>query len=258
MWGTLKIRGATGQLPQDIFKQENDWTFGQITPVLLLAVPIFGMIIHLASSRTAAHLSDGHHHDTPGLEPSVARKPYPFATQSSELPEILTGAYTACVCWHWPNLVGLFLSTAYFMYMAISHNFGLANGMKPSGSLVEVWFTRYGLFWYMILGLPCMFSNIVAIGLALDAWFESPGKLVMHAKIFLYLFLVVFMTLAYVGIWLWLVFFGFESYLFEDLYLSDKAADRNLLHVITCILLNLLHYIFYLFVAFSVQIWTRR
>lgn len=258
LWGSLKILGATAQLPRDIFEQENDWTFGQLVPVLLLAVPIFGTIVHLASSGTASGPSDEADHDTPVVGASAARKPYPFATQSSELPETLTGAYTSCARWLWPSVVGLFLSTAYFMYEAMSHSFGLANGMNPYGSLVEAWFTQFGLFWYMVLGLPCMFSNLVAIGLTLDAWFERPGKLVTRAKIFLYLFLVGLLTLAYVGLWLWLVFFGFESYIFEDLHISDKAADRIFLHIITCIFMDLMYYVFYLFVAFSVQIWTRR
>lgn len=92
VWGGFKIIGATAQLPRDIFEQENQWTFGLIVPVLLLAVPIFGTIIHLASNWTASDPSDGHDHDTPNAVESGPRKPYPFTTQSSELPEPLTHA----------------------------------------------------------------------------------------------------------------------------------------------------------------------
>lgn len=173
MWGGFKIIGATAQLPQDIFEQENQWTFGQIVPVLLLAVPIFGTIIHLASSSTVSDPSDGQDNETPEAVASGAHKPYPFTTQSSELPESLTDAYSSRALWLWPSLVGFFLSTAYFAFEVFSNNFGITRGMRPYGSLVEVWFTHLGLLWYIIFGLPFMLSNTVAIGLALDAWLEA-------------------------------------------------------------------------------------
>lgn len=256
-WGALKIRGATAQLPRDIFEQENDWTFGQIVPVLLLVVPIFGTIIHLASNGTGSDPSGGHDHETPGAGAHGAhgaRKPYPFATQNSELHEILTDDYSSRARWLWPSLGGLFLSAAYFTYEAFSHNFGFAKGPEAYGSLVEVWFTRMGLLWYIIFGLPCILSNTVAIGLALDAWFESPSKLATRAKIAAYQVLAILMATAYAVAWLFLVYFGFQSYLFKGLYVSDKFVDKIGLHVLTCMIMALLYYGFYLLVAFSVRL----
>ncbi|KAL2283721.1 hypothetical protein FJTKL_09763 [Diaporthe vaccinii] len=174
LWGTLKTRVATAQLPQDMFEQENDWTFGQIVPVLLLAVPIFATIIHLTFNWSNPDYSDRPHHCMPSFE--ICRS-YPFATHSSELPEDLTATYTSRTRWLWPSLVGLFVSTTYFTHEAFSQNFDFDQGLKADGSLVDVWITRYGLLWYMILGLPRTLSNTVAIGLALDAWFESRSKL---------------------------------------------------------------------------------
>lgn len=253
VWGGFKIIGATAQLPRDIFEQENQWTFGQIVPVLLLAVPIFGTMIHLASNSTASDPSDTHDHETPNAVISGARKPYPFTTQSSELSEVLTDAYSSRARWLWPSLVGFFLSTAYFAFEVFSNNFGITRGMRPYGSLVEVWFTHLGLLWYIIFGLPCMLSNTVAIGLALDAWLERPSKFVTRARTFLYLFLVTVMALGSVSLWLWLVFLNYQSYLFEGLHMSDNTTDWILLHIIRCLLMNFLYYIFYLLMAFTVH-----
>jgi hypothetical protein len=76
-WGTLNIRGAAAQLPQDIFEQENEWAFGQIVPVLLLAVPIFATIVNFASSGAIPDNWDehDHDHDTSGAGGSEACKP---------------------------------------------------------------------------------------------------------------------------------------------------------------------------------------
>lgn len=251
LWGTLKTRGATAQLPQDIFEQENDWTFGQIVPVLLLAVPIFATIIHLASNWSNPDCSNRHHHGISSIE---IRRPYPFAIQSSELPEGLTAAYTSRTRWLWPSLVGLFVSTTYFTHEAFSQNFDFGQGLKADGSLVDVWFTQYGLFWYMVLGLPCTLSNAVAIGLALDAWFESPSKLVTLFKIAVYQLFVIFLAVAYAVAWFFLVYLGYQSYLFEGLSMSDNVAEKIFLHILTCILMALLYYGFYLVVAFSVNV----
>lgn len=253
VWGGFKIIGATAQLPRDIFEQENQWTFGQIVPVLLLAVPIFGTIIHLASNTTASDPSDGHEHETANPVASGARKPYPFTAQNSELPETLTDAYSFRALWLWPSLVGFFLSTAYFAFEVFSNNFGITRGMRPYGSLVEVWFTHLGLLWYIIFGLPCLLSNTVAIGLALDAWLERPSKFVTRARTFVYLFLVTLMALGSVSAWLWLVFLNYQSYLFEGLHMSDNITDWILLHIIRCLLMNFLYYIFYLLIAFTVH-----
>lgn len=251
VWGGFKVIGATAQLPQDIFEQENQWTFGQIVPVLLLVVPIFGTIIHLASSSTVSDPSDGQDDETPDAVASGAHKPYPFATQTSELPETLTDAYSSRARWLWPSLVGFFLSTAYFAFEVFSNNFGITRGLKPYGSLVEVWFTHLGLLWYIIFGLPFMLSNTVAIGLALDAWLERPSKFVTRARTFLYLFLVTIMAVGSMSAWLWLVFLNYQSYLFEGLHMSDNTTDWILLHIIRCLLMNFLYYIFYLFMAFT-------
>lgn len=249
------MRGATAQLPQDIFEQENDWTFGQIVPVLLLAVPIFATIIHLASNDSNPDSVDRHHH---GISSTDTCRPYPFATQGSELPKTLTATYTCHAHWLWPSLVGLLVSTAYFTYEAFSHNFDFAKGLKADGSLVDVWFTRFGLLWYMILGLPGILSNTVAIGLALDAWFESPRKLFTGLKIAIYQLLVVSLASAYAVAWFFLVYLGYQSYLFEGLSMSDNVADKIFLHILTCILMGLLYYSFYLVVALSVRVPIRK
>lgn len=258
LWGTLKIRDATAQLPQNVFDQENNWTFGQIVPVLLLAIPIFSTIIQFASNWTVSEYSD-----CPDLYPLCPRdygatKPYPFATQISEVPDNLTNGYTSHANWLWPSLVGMLVPALYFTFEAFSHNFGPATGMKPFDSLIEVWFTQFGLLWYMFLGIPCIFSSILAIGLALDSWFESPSKLLTRCKIFLYLFLVIFMGLAYAASWLCLVYFGFQSHLFGSLYMSDRAFDKIFLHIVTCAVIALTYYVFYLCVAIPAQIWARK
>lgn len=127
--------------------------------------------------------------------------------------------------------------------------------MIPYGSLVEVWFTRCGLFWYMVFGVPCILSNTVAIGLALDAWMERQGKLMTEVKVSLYLFLVFLLALANACFWLFFVYFGFQSDLFKDLRMSDNVVDKILKHIITCVLADILAYVFYLFVAFPAQVW---
>lgn len=255
LWGTLKTRGATAQLPQDIFEQENDWTFGQIVPVLLLAVPIFATIIHLTFNWSNPDYSDRPHHCMPSFE--ICRS-YPFATHSSELPKDLTATYTSRTRWLWPSLVGLFVSTTYFTHEAFSQNFDFGQGLKADGSLVDVWFTRYGLLWYMTLGLPCTLSNAVAIGLALDAWFESPSKLVTLFKIAVYQLFVIFLAVAYAVAWFFLVYLGYQSYLFEGLSMSDNVVDKIFLHILTCMLMAFLYYGFYLVVAFSVPVSIRK
>lgn len=258
LWGTLKIRDATAQVPQYIFEQENNWTFGQIVPALLLAIPIFSTIIQFASNWTVSEYSDCL--DLHGLSARDFRftKPYPFATQISELPGLLTDVYTSHASWLWPSLVGMLVPALYFTFEAFSHNFGPATGMKPFDSLVEVWFTQFGLLWYMFLGTPCVYSSILAIGLALDSWFESPSKLVTRCKSFLYLVLVIFMGLAYAASWLCLVYFGFQSHLFEGLYMSDSAFDKIFLHIVTCVVIAFLYYVFYLCVAIPVEVWRRK
>lgn len=258
LWGTLKIRDATAQLPQDIFEQENNWTFGQIVPVLLLAIPIFSTIIQFASSWNVSECSDCVDLHAPCARDSEVIKPYPFATQSSELPGILTDVYTSHTNWLWPSIVGILVPAIYFTFEAFSHNFGPATGMKPFDSLVEVWFTQFGLLWYTFLGTPCVFSSILAIELALDSWFESPSKLVTRCKTSLYLFLAIFMGLAYAASWLCLVYFGFQSHLFGGLYISDKAFDKIFLHIVTCVVIALMYYVFYLCVAIPAQVWARK
>lgn len=258
LWGALKIRGAAAQLPQDIFDQENDWTFGQMVPVLLLAVPIFATGMNLASSGALPDYSDEQDYNTLGAETSEACKPYPFDTQSSELSDILTDAYTSHAPWLWPSLVGLFLCTIWFTYQAFSQNFDLVDWMEPYGNLVEVWFTHFGLLWYMVSGLPCIFFIMVSTGLALDAWFESPSELVTRAKTCVYLFMVIIQASAYAVSWLYLAFLGFQSYLFENLYMFDKVIERVLLHIFTCVIRALVYYICYLLVAIPVQVCARK
>lgn len=255
LWGTFKIRGATAQLPQDIFAKENDWTFGQIVPVLLLVVPMFATIINFASDEINPECLDQDGH---GISSVGMSRAYPFATHSSELPDTLTATYTSRARWLWPSLVGLLLSTTYFTYEVFSQNFDFAKGLEAHGSLVEVWVTRFGLLWYMILGLPCTLSNTVAIGLALDAWFESPRKLVTRTKIATYQILVIFLAVAYSVAWLFLVYFGFQSYLFPGLYVSDNFVDKIFLHIFTCMLVAILYYGLYFVVAFSVRVPIRK
>lgn len=61
------------------------------------------------------------------------------------------------------------------------------------------------------------------------------------------------MALGSVSLWLWLVFLNYQSYLFEGLHMSDNTTDWILLHIIRCLLMNFLYYIFYLFMAFTVH-----
>jgi hypothetical protein len=130
--------------------------------------------------------------------------------------------------------------------------------MESYGSLVDVYFIHFWLLWYIVLGLPCIFSNMIATGLALDLWFKSPSKLVTRTKTCLYLFMVVFQAMTYAISWLCLVFLDFQSYLFENLDMSDKVIERVFLHICTCVLLVPVYYIFYLLVAIPVQVCARK
>lgn len=259
IWGTFRVRGATAQLPQEIFEQENAWTFGQIVPVLLLAVPIFATVIQFASDRNN-NPGDQPRHDQPRGAPGAAgaRKPYPFGTQTRDLPGALAGGYGPRSRWLWPSLAGLFVSAVCFTFQAFSHNFDFVQGLRPSESLVDVWFTRFGLLWYILLGLPCVFCSAVAIGLALDRWLGGPGGLAAGLKVVLYQLLVLSLVASFAGSWVVLVYYEFQAYLFEDLFMSEKAGDKILMHIITCISMVFLYYGVYLFVASSVSVFTRK
>lgn len=43
-WGTAQILRTRAVLPGDVTRQENSWGFGQILPMMFIALPVLGMI----------------------------------------------------------------------------------------------------------------------------------------------------------------------------------------------------------------------
>lgn len=150
------------------------------------------------------------------------------------------------------------MSAAGFTHRAFLHNFDFVSELKPRSSLVDVWFARWGLFWYILLGIPCVFCSVVAIGLARDRWLESPGGVATGLKIASYQVLVLFLAVTYAASWILLVYVGYQSYFFEDLYMSEKVGDKILMHISTSMSLVLLYHGVYLFVTFSVSGFNRQ
>lgn len=120
------------------------------------------------------------------------------------------------------------MSAAGFTHQAFLHNFDFVSELKPRNSLVDVWFARWGLFWYILLGIPCVFCSVVAIGLALDRCLESPGGVATGLKIASYQVLVLFLAVTFAASWILLVYVGYQSYFFEGLYMSEKVGDNIL------------------------------
>lgn len=260
IWGTFKITGTRNTLPKEILQEENAWTFGQIIPVLLLAMPLFSMVSQLIPNGATTTSTTGH--EVSLLTDVPRRPPYPFSTQHSELPGIITGNYTYKTYWLWPSLVCLFLAILFFVVDAFCLSFNIIYGMGPILSLVQVWFTSFGLLWYIILFLPCAFANVISLGLALDNWLGNPTKLKVRTKLSLFRMLVMGLAVSYAFIWYFLVQGGLlRNPMLSQLLIHislDSESIYILPNIIICLILDLALYIFYLLTVVPLQLLGRK
>lgn len=261
IWGTFKITGTRNTLPKEILEDENAWTFGQIIPVLLLAMPVFSMVSQLIpnTATTTSTTRD----EVSLLTDAPRTPPYPFSTQHSEFSSIITGNYTYKTHWLGPSIVCLFLGILGFVVVAFCMSFNIIYGMGPSISLVETWFTKVGVLWYIIFFLPCAFAHIISLGLALDSWLGSPTKLKVRTKVSLYRMLVMGPAVSYGIIWYfllveggrlwWLVFSQLSVYM--D---ADSQSFYILLVIVICLILDLALYVFYLLTVVPLKLLRRK
>lgn len=260
IWGTFKITGTRNTLPKTILQEENAWTFGQIIPVLLLAMPLFSMVIQLIPNGATVTSTTGHESNL--LADVPRRPPYPFSTRHSELPSIITGNYTCKTYWLWPNIACLFLATACFILDAFCMSFNIIGGMGPYISLVEIWFTEFGLVWHIILILPCAFANIISIGLALDSWLGNSTKLEVRTKLSLYQILVMGLAASYVVVWFFFIrVSGLRDVLFPAMLGNMGTYDRTayiLPTIVTCLVVDLALYVLYLLTVVPLQLLGRK
>lgn len=260
IWGTFKITGTRNTLPKEILEEENAWTFGQIVPVLLLAMPLFSMVSQLIPNEATTISTTGHE---VSFSTDVPRRPpYPFSTQHSELSSIITGNYTYETYWLRPCIVCLLLAILCFIVDAFCLSFNIFYGMGPSISLVEVWFTSFGLLWYITLFLPCAFANLISLGLALDSWLGTPTKLKVRTKLSLYRMLVMGLAASYAVIW----FFSVQAGLLRNLVFSqlsvymdlDPHSHYILPIIVICLILDLALHVFYMLIVVPLQLLGRK
>lgn len=259
IWGTFKITGTRNSLAKEILEEENAWTFGQIIPVLLLVMPLFSMVSQLIPNGATTTSTTGQ--EVSLLTNVPRRPPYPFSTQHSELPSSITGNYTYKTYWLWPSIVCLFLAILCFVVDAFCLSFNIFGGLGPSISLVEVWFTSFGLLWYILFFLPCAFANVISLGLALDVWLGNPTKLKVRTKLSLYRMLIMGLAMSYVVIWFFLVQAGLLRDVFSQLFIYiglDLQSTYIVTAIVICLILDLALYISYLLTVVPLQLLGRK
>lgn len=193
IWGTFRLQGArdfSGMRPE-VVDDENQWTFGQLLPVLLLLSPIFNTfslflvkIHHLPPPRNIETMEMGPtdaFSNSPDEPPKDITRPL-ARSQISRLatmdvaPQSWTGRDYYSAAWA-PSCVGsVCLACFYTPGLAAGHLFSMAYHMRPQFTLLRFWVLDFGGLWSVILGVPMSTTFCIMLGLGLQKWFESSQK----------------------------------------------------------------------------------
>lgn len=193
VWGTFRLIGARNfaNIPQAVVDDENQWTFGQLLPVLLLLSPVFNTFgLFLAKTH---HVPRPQAADTEEMgsvnasHPSLAEPPKdltrPLArSQISRLatmdvaPRSWTDRDYYSAPWM-PACVGAVCSACFYLPgIAAGYLFSIAGNLRPQYTPFRFWVIDFGGLWFATIGLPLSTCFSIMAGIGLQRWFTSPSK----------------------------------------------------------------------------------
>ena len=190
IWGTFRLIGARNfnGMPPGVIEDENQWTFGQLLPVLLLLSPIFNTfglflsktqkVTNPSAMETVEMGSESESSRALHKRPNDITRPL-TRSQISRLatmdvsPESWTDHDYYASKWM-PACVGpICLAFFYLPGLAAGFLFSIAGHLRPQVTLLRFWVTDFGGIWFVVLGIPQSTMFAIMLGMGLEWWFKE-------------------------------------------------------------------------------------
>ena len=193
IWGTFRLIGARNfhEMPPGVIEDENQWTFGQLLPVLLLISPIFNTFgLFLSKTQkipspsvvgTMEMGSDNESSRALNKRPNDITRPL-ARSQISRLatmdisPQSWTDHDYYAAKWMPPCVGPIFVAFFYLPGIAAGVLFSIFGHMRPQSTPWRFWVTELGGIWFVILGIPQSTMFAIMLGMGLDWWFKKKEK----------------------------------------------------------------------------------
>ncbi|KAK2604324.1 hypothetical protein N8I77_007266 [Diaporthe amygdali] len=204
LWGTVKLLGARNMRSDDIATAENQWTFGQILPVLLLFGPIFsttGIFVfrftdksvpiiyhsgrtdqmaseiiplrnqdHLSGQATESRIISDSLQD---VEPSQHNSPSASVTPASPTTSSRGGQFAYLEDYSDASWLPICVASPFLLIVLATiflfgtiYNFGVS--FESQWTLYEVWISYFNGLYFLLISYPCACATTIRFGLGMD------------------------------------------------------------------------------------------